>query len=93
MGSNPDFKDLLRCFNRAGVRYLAAGSYALAYLLMALDGVEFESAWPNRVESTYGGEAIAYVGRDDLVRSKQASGRPQDLLDLEMLVNMRLRRP
>jgi hypothetical protein len=46
--------------------------------------VAFESAWPNRTASVFGGLPIWLIGRD-LVANKRAAGRPQDLLDLELL--------
>jgi hypothetical protein len=50
-----------------------------------IDGVAFESAWPNRTASVFGDQPIWIIGRRDLVANKQAAGRPQDLLDLEIL--------
>jgi hypothetical protein len=50
-----------------------------------IDGVAFESAWPNRTESTFGDQLIWLIGRQDLVANKQAAARPQDLLDLALL--------
>ena len=54
-------------------------------VLTGVDGVTFEEAWPGRAESSYGDQAITVIGRSDLVRNKRASGRPQDLLDVQML--------
>ncbi len=50
-----------------------------------LDGMTFASAWPNRVESTYGSHRIWVIGRADLIANKRAVGRPQDQLDLGLL--------
>ncbi len=54
-------------------------------LLTEIDGVTFEDAWTRRVESTYGGEKIYVISKEDLIANKRASGRKQDLLDLEDL--------
>lgn len=54
-------------------------------IMMGIAGVEFEQAWPNRVESTYGGVPIHLIGKADLIRAKQASGRAQDALDIQRL--------
>jgi len=54
-------------------------------VIMAIAGVDFERAWTGRVEKTYGGVPIHVIGKADLVRAKKASGRPQDLLDVEAL--------
>lgn len=51
----------------------------------AIDGVHFEAAWPNRSETRYGEQRISVIGREDLVANKRAAGRPQDLLDLDIL--------
>lgn len=54
-------------------------------ILMGIIGVEFNSAWVERVESTYDGIPIHIMGKESLRKAKKASGRPQDLLDLEKL--------
>jgi len=54
-------------------------------LLTEIDGVGFEDAWARRVESTYGKQKIHVISKEDLIANKQASGRKQDLLDLEDL--------
>jgi len=54
-------------------------------LLTAIDGVTFDDAWRGRVRGHYGSEEVDYIGRAELVRNKRASGRPQDLLDIEAL--------
>jgi len=54
-------------------------------LLTTIDGVTFDEAWRGRVSGRYGKEVVDYIGRAELVRNKRASGRPQDLLDIEGL--------
>jgi len=54
-------------------------------ILMGIAGVEFCQAWAERVESTYDGVPINIMGKENLRKAKKASGRPQDLLDLEKL--------
>jgi len=54
-------------------------------ILMGVGGVSFADAWNCREESTYAGVPIHIMGKDSLIRSKEAAGRPQDLLDLERL--------
>ncbi len=54
-------------------------------VVTAIDGVAFPEAWPDRVETTYGDQTVLVIGRRQLVQNKRAAGRPQDLLDLEML--------
>ena len=50
-----------------------------------IDGVTFDEAWPNRVETRFGDQSIWVIGRADLLRNKTAAARPQDLLDLALL--------
>jgi hypothetical protein len=54
-------------------------------IMMGIAGVDFSSAWAARVESTYDGIPIHILGKADLIKTKRATGRPQDLLDLERL--------
>jgi hypothetical protein len=148
----PDFVDLLREFNAAGVRYLVVGAHALAVhgraratkdldvwidpevenakrayaalgrfgapletlrlqdlsdpdtffqigvaplridVLTAIDGVTFDEAWPERVESEYGGEPITVLGEEAFLRNKDAAGRPQDRADADWLRRARGKR-
>jgi hypothetical protein len=54
-------------------------------VLTALDGVEFEAAWRERMEARFGGLAVPVISRRDLIRNKRATGRLQDLADVERL--------
>ena len=54
-------------------------------IVTGIDGVGFDEAWAGRARGDYGDEPIHVIGRDHLVRNKRACGRPQDLLDLELL--------
>jgi len=54
-------------------------------LITTIDGVQFAEAWARRVESAYGEQKIYVISKVDLIANKRASGRKQDLLDLEDL--------
>jgi hypothetical protein len=54
-------------------------------LLTRIDGVTFDEVWSSRVEGKSGDVAMTYIGRDALIRNKRASGRPQDLVDIQLL--------
>jgi len=54
-------------------------------VMTRIDGVTFEEAWPHRVEATYAGEPAFFIGREDLIRNKEACARPQDLADADLL--------
>jgi hypothetical protein len=55
-------------------------------LLQSLPAVRFEDAWPRRLMIELGGVSIAVLGKDDLIRNKQAVGRPQDRRDVRALL-------
>ena len=50
-----------------------------------IDRVAFDAAWPSRLSTTFGDQAIWSIGRTELIQHKTAVARPQDLLDLAML--------
>jgi len=54
-------------------------------LLTAIDGVTFDEAWAGKVAGAYGAKRVFYLGLEELKRNKRASGRLQDLADLESL--------
>ena len=62
-------------------------------IMMGIPGVEFPSAWENRVETEIDGVTIYYISRDDLLTAKRASGRDQDLLDVKALEEAKKLRP
>jgi predicted nucleotidyltransferase len=54
-------------------------------LLTTISGVSFPEAWANRVSGLLDDIPVSFLGRDDLLKNKRASGRPQDLADLSHL--------
>jgi hypothetical protein len=54
-------------------------------IITRISGVTFEEAWRNRVKATYAGEEVFFIGKEELIRNKEASGRTQDLADAELL--------
>ena len=50
-----------------------------------LDGVEFESAWRSKVSGKVFGAKTWIISKADFIKTKKASGRKKDLLDLELL--------
>ena len=54
-------------------------------LLTSISGVDFESAWKSRVPADLDGYPVNFIGVDDLLKNKQASGRPKDLADAAKL--------
>jgi hypothetical protein len=54
-------------------------------LLTSIPGCTFDDAWEGRVAARYGSIDAFFIGRQALIESKRASGRKQDLADLELL--------
>lgn len=54
-------------------------------LLTAIDGVDFDSAYPHRVVMAVAGIELPIIGLDQFRANKRAAGRAQDLADLESL--------
>ena len=53
-------------------------------LITSIDGVTFDEVWQGRASGTYGMAIVDFIGRDELIRNKRASGRPH-LADLSWL--------
>jgi hypothetical protein len=53
--------------------------------MMSIPGIEFEEAWHNRQTVQLDDLGIPFISRADLIRAKEASGRPQDKMDAEKL--------
>ena len=54
-------------------------------IITAVDGVDFESAWNGRAEIEIDGVRIPVIGKAHLIANKRAVGRPQDLVDADLL--------
>ena len=55
-------------------------------ILTQISGVDFEQAWPQRLEASFFGRMVCpVIGRQDLITNKRASARAQDLADVEAL--------
>jgi len=55
-------------------------------ILQQVSGLDFDSAWENRLEGAIDENTPALViSREDLIQNKLASGREQDLLDVKRL--------
>jgi hypothetical protein len=145
MLTNPDFKELLKIFEKHKIRYLVVGGYAVMKyseprftkdldvfiatdqdnangvysalkefgaplenltaddfahegyfyqmgraplrvdIMMSIPGVDFDEAWENREVIELNDLKIYFISRSDLIRAKEASGRPQDKIDIEKL--------
>jgi hypothetical protein len=54
-------------------------------ILTSIDGVEFGEAWNGRMLTRFADQATAVLSREHLLQNKRASGRAQDLADIEWL--------
>lgn len=54
-------------------------------ILMGITELSFGDAVKNSVSSTYDGIPIKIIGKNDLIKTKKATGRDQDLLDVKRL--------
>jgi hypothetical protein len=145
MLTSPDFKELLKIFEKHKIRYLIVGGYAVMKyseprftkdldvfiatdqenakgvysalkefgaplenlssddfahegyfyqmgrppmrvdIMMSIPGINFDVAWKNREIVEFGDLKIVFISRSDLIKAKEASGRPQDKIDIEKL--------
>ncbi len=54
-------------------------------LLTGVTGVGFEEAWASRISVIVEGRQVPVIGFEELLRNKEATGRPQDLADAAWL--------
>jgi len=54
-------------------------------VLMGIPGVKFDECWDRRMEVDFDGLKVIFISKQDLVASKRAAGRPQDLIDADLL--------
>ena len=54
-------------------------------LMTSISGVSFDDAWQTRVPGELDGILVPFIGRDALLRNKEASGRGKDRIDVEEL--------
>jgi hypothetical protein len=145
MLTSPDFKELLKLFEKHKIRYLIVGGYAVMKyseprftkdldvfiatdqdnaksiysalkefgaplenltsvdfaqegyfyqmgrppmrvdIMMSIPGIKFNEAWENREVVELDDLKIFFISRSDLILAKEASGRPQDNIDVEKL--------
>ena len=54
-------------------------------LLTGISGLSFDEAWASRVSAQLDGLDVFVIGREALIKNKRATGRTQDLADVEKL--------
>jgi hypothetical protein len=54
-------------------------------ILMSILGLKFNEAWERRVLVDFDGVIVPFISKQDLITSKIATGRPQDLIEAQLL--------
>jgi hypothetical protein len=54
-------------------------------VLTAIDGVTFDEAWPDRMRTDFADIPVDVLSKHHTIQNKRASGRTQDLADIERL--------
>jgi hypothetical protein len=54
-------------------------------ILTSVSGVSFEEAWRDRIEGNLDGLPAIFIGRTELIRNKESTGRAKDRGDAEEL--------
>jgi hypothetical protein len=47
-------------------------------VLTAISGLTFDEAWASRITAELDGRTVSFIGREALLKNKEASGRPND---------------
>jgi len=58
-------------------------------IITSITGCEFNEVWKNRKKGRYGELLVNFIGLNELIKNKEASGRKQDEIDLVMLKRVR----
>ena len=54
-------------------------------IINSISVIDFESAWENRTVGKYGDIPANFISKPDLIKNKKATGRKQDIADIEKL--------
>jgi len=54
-------------------------------ILTSITGCKFEEVWRTRIAAELAGVPVNMIAREEYIKNKRASGRPQDLADLDAL--------
>jgi hypothetical protein len=72
-------------FSEKGYFYQMGNPPLRLDIMMSIPGVEFEESWNNRIETEIDGLTVPFISKQDLLKAKEASGRAQDMIDVENL--------
>ncbi|MCC6683207.1 MAG: hypothetical protein IT445_20110 [Phycisphaeraceae bacterium] len=60
-------------------------------LITNIADIDFEAAWKQRIDVELSGMRVPVIGLSHLIQAKEAAGRPQNLLDVQSLLNVQRR--
>lgn len=72
-------------FSQEGFFYQMGRPPVRIDILMSVKGVTFADAWARHTTVSVGKCLFRFISKEDLITSKRAAGRPQDLIDVEIL--------
>ena len=72
-------------FSKEGFFYQMGRPPIRVDILMSIPGIKFDEAWKRRDLLKIDHVEMIFISKDDLIISKKASARPQDLIDVENL--------
>lgn len=72
-------------FSSEGIVFQIGSSPRRIDIITRIDGVAFERAYANKKDVVIEGLNVPVISREDLITNKRASGRLQDLADIEKL--------
>jgi len=55
-------------------------------IIMGIPGTNFAECWQRRNEVDFDDLVVCFISKQDLIAAKRASGRPQDLIDVDLLM-------
>jgi predicted nucleotidyltransferase len=79
-------------FSSEGVIFRIGNSPRRIDIITNISGVKFEQAYANKQAISIEGVEIPVISLDDLITNKRASGRTQDLADVEKLESQSVRK-
>jgi predicted nucleotidyltransferase len=61
-----------------------------ADIICGMEGLDFIKAWKRRVKGELFGVKVNYIHIKDLIKLKKLAGRPQDLVDVDNLLRLKI---
>jgi predicted nucleotidyltransferase len=72
-------------FSSEGIIFQIGNSPRRIDIVTTIDGIKFDQAYANRTMFSIEGLQVPVISLEDLIANKRASGRAQDLADIEKL--------